>query len=482
MKKGNRLGLALFAFIWLGFNFLTCTVEPAHAQTVVTFQTEDGLTIYGTLHLPKAPRPPLAGIVLLSEPEWIVRSTYDGANLGRDLVENYGMAVLTVDFRGTANNRNGRLFQTFSPRELEKLQLDVRGAIQFLSLQKGVDPQRIGIVAVGVGANYALLEASENPAVQALVLISGSLSDRARDYIKSRNDIPILCLAGTDDKEGFREMSEAFYLSKNKDSHIVLTVGHGTVMFNHTKGLAERVTRWLSDNVKALGAETEISFTTEDAWSLHGRLTIPGVPEAGARVPGVVFVHGANHDQETYYNLTRALAKKGMATLTYDWRGKNRDINDPKGHFGVNMSAEDRNKTYLDVKAAINFLASQKSVDPNRIGIVAATLGTLHAIHAVDGDTRIKTMVMLTQYVPDDKVKRYLSTSDTPIFFIASTEDLNYEAGNLSDHTRAAYRMSKSKDTEFLLYDDAGRGSEMLKRKDELEPMIVRWVVDKLAK
>ena len=42
--------------------------------------------------------------------------------------------------------------------------------------------------------------------------------------------------------------------------------------------------------------------------------------------------------------------------------------------------------------------------------------------------------------------------------------------------------MSKNKFTELLLYDDAGRGSEMLKRKDELEPMIVRWFAEKLAK
>ncbi|HYU53285.1 MAG TPA: dienelactone hydrolase family protein, partial [Gemmatimonadaceae bacterium] len=140
------------------------------------------MTLYGTLHLPKKTRPPFAGAVLFAEPEWIVRSTYDGG-LARDLADNYGIAALTVDFRGTAGNINGRMFQTFSAREREKLQLDVRGAIRFLASQNGVDPKRIGLVAVGVGANYAVLEASESPGVQGLVLISGSLSDGARDYI-----------------------------------------------------------------------------------------------------------------------------------------------------------------------------------------------------------------------------------------------------------------------------------------------------------
>lgn len=485
MKQQQQQGEAVFVRFLLGIVFMAGCIEGARAQTVVTFPTEDGLTLYGTLHLPTNPRPPFAGAVLFAEPEWIVRSTYDGGSLARDLAENYGMAVVTVDFRGTANNLNGRMHQTFSPREREKMQLDVRGAIRFLSSQNGVDAKRIGIVAVGVGADYALLEASENPAVQGLVLISGSLSDPAKDYIRSRSDIPILCIAGTDDKEGFREMTEAFYLSENKASNIILSTGHGTTIFSRTEGLAKKVTQWLVENVRGLGPETEISFQTEDGWSLHGRLRLPGSMEAGSagsRVPGVVLVHGAQHDQETYYGLSRALAKKGIATLSYDWRGKNRDLKDTRGHYGVNLPAAERDKTYLDVKAAINFLASQASVNPNQIGVVGATLGTHFAMVGSAGDARVKTMVMLSQYALDATTKHFLTTTDIPIFFIASTEDRNTELGGLGDFTAEAHRLAKSKYTEFILYDDAGRGSEMLEKKNELEGMIVRWFGEKLGK
>ena len=171
MKRGKDLSASLFIPLLMGIGFLAFFVNGVRAQSVVRFPTEDGMMLYGTLHLPKNPRPPFAGAVLFAEPEWIVRSTYDGNNMAPDLAENYGMAVLTVDFRGTAGNiHNGRMFQTFSSRDREKLQLDVRGAIRFLTDQDGVDPHRIGLVAVGVGANYALLEAAENPGVQALVL------------------------------------------------------------------------------------------------------------------------------------------------------------------------------------------------------------------------------------------------------------------------------------------------------------------------
>ena len=482
MKRGKDLSASLFIPLLMGIGFLAFFVNGVRAQSVVRFPTEDGMMLYGTLHLPKNPRPPFAGAVLFAEPEWIVRSTYDGNNMAPDLAENYGMAVLTVDFRGTAGNvHNGRMFQTFSSRDREKLQLDVRGAIRFLTGQDGVDPHRIGLVAVGVGANYALLEAAENPGVQALVLISGTLSEPARDYIRTRDDVPILTIAGTDDKEGFREMTEAFYLSENKSSNIILSTGHGTTIFSRTAGLADRVTAWIVENVKGLGPETEISFKTEDGWSLHGLLRRPGNVEPGVRVPSVVLVHGAQHDQETYYKLSRALAKRGFATLSFDWRGKNRDLSETRGHYGVNFPPEERAKVYLDVKAAINFLASQNGVDADRIGLVAATLGTTMALKGAAGDDRVKTMVMLSQYAIDDPDRRFLTTTDIPIFFIASLEDRNTELGSLGDFTVEAHRISKNKFTELVLFDDAGRGSEMLEFKEELEGMIVRWFQNKLA-
>ncbi len=476
---------ALILPIVLPIVALLVSASGAFAQTatIVTFPTEDGVTIQGTLHLPQATAPKVPGIVLLAEPEWVVRATLDTTNLGPELVKKYGMAVLTLDFRGNGKSGQGKLFRTYSHSDLDKLQLDVRGAIKYLSSQKIVDTRRIGVVGVGIGAEYAIREADENPAVQALVLISGSLSDRAKEYIKTRSDVPILCLAGKDDKEGIVSMAEAFALSKNKDSNIILAeTGHGTGMFTRVKGLSEQVTEWLAQNVKGVGIETDIHFVTQDGWDLHGKVTIPDGLSDGAKVPGVVLVHGANHDQDTYYDLNKALVKKGFATITFDWRGKNRDASETRGHYGVSMNKQDSENFHLDTKAALNFFASQKGVDASRIGLISATAGTNYAMEGVLDDNRVKAMVMLTQYVPTDKVKKFLATSDTPVFFVASTEDLNFAVGSLAEYTKTAARLSKSKETEFLLYDDAGRGSEMMKKKDELQGMIVRWFSEKLAK
>ena len=110
-------------------------------------------------------------------------------------------------------------------------------------------------------------------------------------------------------------------------------------IFSRTSGLADKVSKWIVDNVKGIGPETEISFKTEDGWDLHGRLRRPGNVEPGVKVPSVLLVHGAQHDQETYYGLSRALAKRGFATLSFVWRGKNRDLSETRGHYGVNFPA-----------------------------------------------------------------------------------------------------------------------------------------------
>ena len=92
-----------------------------------------------------------------------------------------------------------------------------------------------------------------------------------------------------------------------------------------------------------------------------------------------------------------------------------------------------------------------------------------------------KTIVVLTaSSLPPQEGIKYLSTTDIPIFTAASSEDIN-PRGNLADVTRQLYELSASKRSQFLLFDNAGRGSEMLKYRPELETMVVRWLADKLA-
>jgi dienelactone hydrolase len=449
----------------------------AHAQTPVSYRTEDGWTIRGNLYLPKGAEAAPA-VVLLPEPGWVDRSIYD-TYLSQKLVKN-GIAALAIDIRGTGNSLGKLELEKFASADRAKIQLDVRGAIQFLASQKGVDPRRIAIIGAGTTADFAVLEAAEQPGVRAIVMISGQLSDNAKTYIKTQQQVPVLSVVGKKDKDAFLQMAEAYSLSDNDDSDIILAVGHGTVMFSHTKGLEEQVVHWLDRNLTAVGTETEVSFRSSDGWTLHGTLHMPNGLKNGAKVPGVVMVHGAKHDQQTYIDLAPELVKNGIAALRFDWRGKGESSPDVKDRPASKSAAQEPDDAHLDVKAAIAFFASQPGVDPNRIGLIAATAGTAYALRAASGDNRIQTVVFMTAAsVPVGDEKEFLA-SGKPVFAIASTEDINYQRGSLADSTRQAYLMSSSKESQFLLYDDAGRGSEMLKVKPELSRMILRWFIDKL--
>lgn len=475
------LRAALPALI-LGLTFLGYPPTRAYGETVsaVSFPAADGWKISGTLYLPDSISGPIPGIVLLTEPGWVDRSIYD-TYLSHKLAKN-GMAALSIDMRGTGGSAGGAEFDEFSPEQLNKLQLDVSGAIKFLAAQKGIDGHRIGIVGSGITANYAVAEAAEDPAVQAIVLISGDLNRRAMELLRTRVEIPVLFIAGKKDRKTVQQMADAYSSSENEDSDLLLAVGHGTVMFSHTAGLEEQVVQWLAHNVKSLGVEIPVTFKSSDGWTLRGSLRVPESPAAQSKMPGVVLVHGAKHDQQTYYHLAREAAKKGMVTLRFDWRGKGESINEGKGIYGVDLPSKDEESIHLDVKAAIDFLANQKQVDSARIGLVAATLSCVQTLEAANGDARIKTIVLLTALEPTAEAKRFLTASDTPIFAIASLEDNNYQRGNLAESTRQIYQLSKSKSSQLLLYDDAGRGSEMFKVKRELQPMVLRWLGDKLGK
>jgi dienelactone hydrolase len=149
--------------------------------------------------------------------------------------------------------------------------------------------------------------------------------------------------------------------------------------------------------------------------------------------------------------------------------------------YSIDMSEEEEKKIFLDVKAAVDTLAGETAVDAQRIGLIGATAGTDHALRAASGDGRIQTMVLLTSAAaPEGEARDLLVKAGKPILAVASTEDINYNRGSLAEETRKTYQLSTNRESELILFEDAGRGSEMFKSKPELQRMVLRWFVDKL--
>ncbi len=462
----------------------------------VSFETEDGWTIRGTLVLPpNATRLPVPGVVLLTEPVNRLRTTYSSTL--EAMLPKEGIAVLIIDMRGTsgsyAREEGQRDFLKFTPAELDGLQLDIKAAIKFLASQKIVDGNRIGIVGSGLTANYAIIEAYENPAVQMVVSISTTqLSEKARKYLtcnlyclnyERQKKLPVLTIVGADqEKSNQRIEAEPWNLSEHDNSKLFFGIQRGTNMLNRPTGIREETTKWIVDNLKALPMETPFSFKASDGWNLHGTLFMPGIIQAGTDVPAVVLVHGINHSEESMYDLAREMAKGGIASFTFDWRGTRKSADEEKGEVGVYFPAEQRENIPLDVKAAIDLLASQKGIDSNRIGLLASTATNNYAVRAAMGDSRIKTMVGLSFYAPTPDVKEFLQRWEAPIFVIASLEDVNADGGSLAEGSQEVYEASNSDKSQIIMFDNAGRSVGMFNTKPELVGIIVRWFQEKLAK
>jgi dienelactone hydrolase len=444
----------------------------------------------GTLHMPdKKSDRPIPGVILMAEPEWIVRSTFDAADRAPALASKFGVAALSLDMRGSGGSLGSQYFATFSPTDVEKLQMDVRAAIKFLSSQSNVDPKRIGVLGAGDGAKYALLESFENPAVQALALVSGAFDEKAMSYLRRGKELPMFFVAAKDDPDSFRESAAAFSLSKSKHSDFYAAEkGHGTVIFSHEEGLVDKVMAWFAQTLQGLGAEKLITLSTPDGWTLYGKLRLPDSATSTKKAPAVVFVHGAQHDQETFFDLTRELSRKGIATLTFNQRNRGaepyRSISkgrSTRANTGE-VPIQDADRVHLpsDIQLAVKELALHPEVDSSRVALLSATAATTNALEAALDDTRIKTQVILSQYVLTDKAKQYLTSTDTPIFFVVSSEDVNFQIGSLFEETKKAYGLAKNKSSQLLLYDGGGRGSEMLKKRPELKGMVTSWLEEKL--
>ena len=90
------------------------------------------------------------------------------------------------------------------------------------------------------------------------------------------------------------------------------------------------------------------------------------IPEGTSPFPAVVFYHGRGSARARYLPMAEALARKGLITLAFDFRG----CGESDGKF-----EEQTHKMGIeDARAGLEFLLSQ-NVDKKRIGIQGTSFG-----------------------------------------------------------------------------------------------------------
>ena len=123
-----------------------------------------------------------------------------------------------------------------------------------------------------------------------------------------------------------------------------------------------------------------IDFSSSDG-TLHGELIIP---ERGETFAGAVLCHGMGTDHRAMRPSAQILARRGIATLTFDFRGHGQS----DGIVDENVSR--------DAIAAVKYLASHPKIDPQRIALVGHSFGAMAAILGASKLNDLRALVCIS--------------------------------------------------------------------------------------
>jgi dienelactone hydrolase len=234
---------------------------------------------------------------------------------------------------------------------------------------------------------------------------------------------------------------------------------------------------WTIDSI-----EESVSFLTEDGWTIHGTLTRPAALHEGGRVAAVLLLPSSAHDQDIFSRHSYpgfARLQNEFVTLRIDIRGRGKSEGQLEIH---SFTPQQREQLYLDVRAALSFLASQKAVDPMRIAIFAEAVSADSAVLGAAGNPGVRAFAFVSGYL-SAKAKEVISTSpDKAILCLVSSEDRD-AFRDMSD----GYGLSTNSKTNILVYSDLGHATAMFStwrynRPDErpLDYLVADWLVERL--
>lgn len=461
---------------------LTYSGSPAlAAEKEVSFKTEDGWTISGMLNIPDRANGRVPAVILLHsfEHDRDAYGQYLYPGLAQ-IIAGRGVATLRFDFRGRATSVGKKEMNSFSPEERSRIYLDVRAAISFLEAQPAVDASRLGILAEGSSADPAVNGWGGNSRVKAITLISGRLGELAKKQIAA-SATPLLLLVSKEDRDSFRDTADAYNLSQSEESRIRVFngIGMGTTMFSvwrserpKEKPLEDGLAEWMVEQLRSAGRSQEVSFQTEDGWTLYGTLRTPDNESETPGAPGVILIHSSFTDRNIYDHLAETMVKRGLTVLNFDSRGRGKSIG--KGEL-LDLPPDERNKTYIDARAAVRFLSSLTGA--GRIGLLGADRGATYALRAAIEDTRVGALTLMTTLV-SDKEREEISRLEIPVFYIASEQIEVATGGSMAK----AYAITRHRGSQLLVFRGGMLGYEIFDTDKSLEPTLAKWMKEELSR
>ena len=141
-------------------------------------------------------------------------------------------------------------------------------------------------------------------------------------------------------------------------------------------------------------------------YNVRGDLYYPADAPSGAKLPTVIWLHGFSPSlgyMWVYHNDLHpvlAMVKAGYAVLAFDQCGFGSRINEAAAFYDRYPHWSRMGRMVEDTRAAVDALAKDTLVDPQRIYLFGYSVGGAVALHAAVLDDRIKGVVSICGFTP----------------------------------------------------------------------------------
>jgi pimeloyl-ACP methyl ester carboxylesterase len=236
------------------------------------------------------------------------------------------------------------------------------------------------------------------------------------------------------------------------------------------------------------GAGQRVSFLTDDKVLIVGTYypaqttTTSSTPSSTTTSNAVILLHMLGHNRSDWNGFVSTLGNKtnGYAVLSIDLRGHGESTSSQNGNTisFQSFTPDDFNKMVMDVKAAKQFLVTQKNINPNDIAIVGASIGANVALNYAASDPSIKAVVLLSPgldyrgVTTSDAIRQYKG----PIYIATAGKDPI--AGN--DPQTLCNEIKCSNSNRLQIYQDSNsHGTDMFSDSSlqpSLDKLIISWL------
>jgi alpha-beta hydrolase superfamily lysophospholipase len=170
------------------------------------------------------------------------RKLYDVRDVASRLADD-GFAVVAVDFRGHGDSGGA-----VGAKGLDGLRLDVKAAKGFLRERPEVVASVLGEAGASIGANLAVLDAADDPAVRSIALLSPGLDYRGlriEAAMKKFGARSALLASSTKDLYSARSIRELVLIGPGpREVRFSESVAHGTTMLARDADLIGALVDW----------------------------------------------------------------------------------------------------------------------------------------------------------------------------------------------------------------------------------------------